>query len=320
MRKELNPVSNWPIAHPENYMDFKPIEIIDRSIFMEYLHADPQETSETTFTNLFMWRKRYEPMWAVSGDLLCIIMRTDDGDYFGLPPIGLGDKQKGLFHLFNKLRQLSPEPRIARAAKSFVKTDVDRDLYDVVLDRDNSDYVYLVDELTKLRGNRFHKKKNHINSFKKKYQFEYKDLKGEIIEAALALQEDWCEFRNCAESDDLTEEDKAIYQALCNFEFLELKGGAILVNGMVEAFTFGELLNPETVVIHVEKANPRIRGLYPLINQLFLVNAWPNIKFVNREQDLGVEGLRKAKESYFPHHMVEKFNIYEKNDSKMQND
>ena len=84
------------------------------------------------------------------------------------------------------------------------------------------------------------------------------------------------------------------------------------MDGKVEAFSFGEMLNPDTAVIHIEKANPRINGLYAVINQNFCAEAWAGVKFVNREQDLGLDGLRQAKESYHPHHMVEKFTIFPK--------
>ncbi len=95
--------------------------------------------------------------------------------------------------------------------------------------------------------------------------------------------------------------------ALANLEALGVTGGCIEVEGAVEAFTLGELLNPDTVVIHIEKANAAFHGLYQVINQQFLEREWANVRYVNREQDLGVSGLRRAKESYYPHHMVEKF-------------
>ena len=96
------------------------------------------------------------------------------------------------------------------------------------------------------------------------------------------------------------------------FGELDYRGGAIVINGKVEAFALGEPLNEDTVVIHIEKANPDIPGLYAAINQLFCRHVWSHMKYVNREQDLGVEGLRKAKESYYPHHMVRKYTIVPK--------
>jgi hypothetical protein len=107
----------------------------------------------------------------------------------------------------------------------------------------------------------------------------------------------------------LHNESLATKEAFANFEKLGVKGGAILINGKVEAFTLGEKLNPETIVIHVEKANPVYDGLYPTIYQAFLKHEGPEYTYVNREQDLGEEGLKKAKESYFPHRMVNKYAI-----------
>lgn len=101
----------------------------------------------------------------------------------------------------------------------------------------------------------------------------------------------------------------AIEEALKNFIALEMQGGVILIEGEVEAFTLGELLNKDTAVVHIEKANPEIRGLYALINQQFCEQAWGKVPFINREQDLGEPGLRTAKLSYNPIRLVEKYRI-----------
>jgi len=107
----------------------------------------------------------------------------------------------------------------------------------------------------------------------------------------------------------LRAEASAVNEVLANAEALGITGGCIEIGRQVEAFTLGELLNAETLVIHLEKANAAFHGLYQVINQQFLEQSWPNIEYVNREQDLGAPGLRKAKESYLPHHMVEKFAV-----------
>ena len=119
-------------------------------------------------------------------------------------------------------------------------------------------------------------------------------------------------MRECVEKPELLAEDFAIYEALTRFEDLDYRGGAILINAAVEAFSLGEMLNPETAVIHIEKANPEIPGLYAAINQRFCQEAWSEAKFINREQDMGVEGLRAAKESYLPSHMVNKYTVMPK--------
>jgi hypothetical protein len=130
------------------------------------------------------------------------------------------------------------------------------------------------------------------------------------IQDCLQLQTRWCNLRNCSEVQGLEAENTAIKTAFENYERLGIFGGAIYVDDRLEAFTFSEPLNDETAVIHFEKANPEIEGLYQLINQWFCQKALGKFKYVNREQDLVILGLRKAKESYYPHHMIEKHIAY----------
>jgi hypothetical protein len=290
-------------------MEFKPICLEDRDLINAMFQADPPEISELTFTNLWMWRRRYEPMWAESDGMLFIIMKSSEDDRFGLPPIGKGDKTRAMKLLLNELDAFSPKPKVMRAPSRLVPVLASSGIFDCVLDRNNSDYVYLGDNLVKLPGRKYQRKRNHLNKFLKTVEHEWREFDDQVIESALDLQEDWCELRDCVEHNDLFDENIAVYEALHAWDILECKGGAILINGKVEAFTFGELLNPETLVIHVEKANPSVPGLYTAINQFYCERMWPGVKFVNREQDLGMEGLRKAKESYYPVRMIDKYLI-----------
>ena len=123
------------------------------------------------------------------------------------------------------------------------------------------------------------------------------------------METEWCNLRHCELFPSLAGEEKAIFEALQNTETLGFKGGVILINDKVEAFALGETLNPQTAVIHVEKANPAFEGLYQLINQEFCAHEWKNVLYINREQDLGEEGLKKAKLSYHPHHLINKYTV-----------
>lgn len=292
--------------------DFKPIELGDIAVFKEFLAVDPPRTSELTFTNLFMWRNRYRPAWRAWQDFLLLMLRPDDEAPFGLPPVGKGDKREAIEVLCKDLAKLSSEVKICRAEAEFVRTYVERDKFHSIEDPNNSDYVYLTENLIHLPGNRYHRKKNHLNKFLKTYAFEYRELDADLVTHFLGLQEAWCELRDCAINPGLFQENIAIYEALTNYEVLGFTGGAILIDSKVEAFCFGEPLNPETGVIHIEKANPDIHGLYAAINQRFCMEAFPQLKYINREQDLGLEGLRQAKLSYLPDHMVEKFTLIRK--------
>jgi hypothetical protein len=291
---------------------FKPLEIQDKEIFGLFFKEDPPQISELTFTNLFIWSHRYHPQWTQHEGCLLIIFKPDGTNPFGLPPTGAGNKAKALEILCHELGKISPEVRVCRVSKEFVNKYVDHDRYLSLLDRDNCDYVYRSYELIHLSGRKYHKKKNQLNKFLKNYQFEYRDLDMELVECFLDMQENWCRIKECAEKPELLYEDYAIYRALTYFEELSYKGGAIQIDSRIEAFSLGEALNLNTAVVHIEKANPELKGIYSAINQLYCSNAWPSMEYINREQDLGIEGLRRAKESYYPNHMINKYTVIPK--------
>jgi len=286
---------------------FKPIEIQHKPLFDEFLAKDPPQVSELTFTNLFIWRHHYRPAWVEWNGCIMIMFHPTKGSPYGLTPFGPGDKKSALEALCKEVEKQTTDVRIRRVGEEFVANHVDPEKFDIVLDRDNSDYVYLAKDLISLSGNRYHRKKNHFNQFVKNHAFEYRPLDANLVKSVLGMQEAWCRLRECVEKPDLLAEDYAVHEALIHFEELGYKGGAILINSVVEAFSLGETLNRDTAVIHIEKANPDILGLYAAINQLFCLNAWSEVNYINREQDMGVEGLRKAKESYYPNHMVNKY-------------
>ena len=289
--------------------DFKPIEIQHKEIFNRFFLQDPPETSELTFTNLFIWRHQYNPIWLQWENCLLVILKPAGMFPFCLPPIGPGNKRKALDILCEQLGKLNPEVKVCRVSGKFVRKHVDHDRYASFLDRDNSDYVYRTLDLIRLAGRKYHKKKNLLNRFIKNHTFEYRHLDIELVECLLDMQEKWCRIKECTDKPDLLAEDYAVYEALTHFEELDYQGCAIQINSTIEAFSLGESLNTDTAVIHFEKANPEITGLYSAINQLFCTNNWSNLEYINREQDLGIEGLRKAKESYNPHHMVNKYTL-----------
>ena len=290
--------------------EFKPLEIEHKDLFRRYLAEDPPQISELTFTNLFIWQHCYHPVWLEHDGCLLIILQPEKSAPFGMQPVGTGDKRKALDALCSELKDISDEVRICRVSEDFVNRHLDPDQYFYQLDRNNSDYVYRSDDLIELSGRRYHSKKNHLNTFMRNYKYEYLKLDKELVGHFLDMQEQWCRIRECLQTPDLLMEDYAVKTALTYFDELDYEGAAIRIGSRIEAFSLGEKLNPDTAVIHIEKANPDIPGLYSVINNLFARNAWSRLEFINREQDLGVEGLRKAKESYYPHHMVNKYTVF----------
>ena len=287
--------------------DFKALELEHKKVFDRFLSEEYTEISELTFTNLFMWRHKYRPLWAQEKGCLFITLTPGHETPFGLQPVGSGDKKDALNALWRALEEGVGHARICRVSEDFVRRHVDLEQFDCTFDQDQSDYVYATQDLIQLAGRKYHKKKNQLNRFFKNHTFQYWKLDIERVECFLDMQENWCHIRECAEDPGLLTEDYAIRDALIHFGELDYEGGAIEINGRLEAISIGGILNPETAVIHIEKANPEIPGLYAAINQLFCENAWSDVSYINREQDLGIEGLRKAKQSYHPHHLVKKY-------------
>ena len=177
------------------------------------------------------------------------------------------------------------------------------------VDRDDFDYIYRVKELINLTGEKFHAKKNMVNGFIKRYSFEFKPLDSVLVPQCLELQQKWCDLKACKENVEADAEDLMVIELLNNFSHWKLFGGAILIDGKVEAFTILEELNSNTAVGHVEKANTEYRGIYQAINRFAAEKLLCKYEFVNREQDVGEPGLRKAKLSYNPVGFAEKYYI-----------
>jgi hypothetical protein len=291
------------------FPQFADLSLNHKPLFDAALTRFSPAISEFTFTNLFIWRKPYHFKMSRFKDFLCLLSDQGENAFF-FPVIGEGDVPECYRALLHHLKERRSSPKIARVPEEVVST-VDWMAEGIVAepDRAQSDYVYRVQDLIELEGRKYHRKRNHIKQFKERYAYEYTPLTPEWISECLRLETEWCDLRHCDVIPGLAHEFQAIREALEHFETLRVSGGAVLIDGTLQAFTLGEPLNRDTVVIHIEKANPAFEGLYPLINQLFLENHWSQFEYVNREQDLGEEGMRKAKESYFPHHLVNKYTL-----------
>ena len=243
-----------------------------------------------------------------------------EGENFAIQPISLTDSDEDLREAVENLaayfRAKNWPFKFTGLEKKFAAFLRDNfpGRFDITPDRDNFDYVYETAGLISLAGRKYHSKKNHLNAFYKNFpQAEYLPITEEIITLCKLELNGWYKQRLQDEPDDpfIKYERQAIIEVLNNFSAMQLKGGAIRLEGRIIAFTFGEQLNDDTAVIHVEKADPNIRGAYPAINQNFAEHEWSQMTYINREEDMGLEGLRKAKESYKPVKLIEKFNARE---------
>ncbi len=288
---------------------FHEITLQDKQIFDEVFKRLQYCGSECTFTNLFIWRSCYNINFTREDGFL-ILNVCKDNECFILPPFG-GEIEK-LPALFEKIHKQLGDFEIRGIYRDIIEEyeSIMPGKFLYTLDRDNSDYIYLSSSLAQLSGRKYHQKKNHANSFRKNYpNYRYLPISEDLIPECLMFAEKWHKVKQAENPEDesLLCESCAIKEALNNFKTLGITGGVIMIDGQIEAMTFGEMVNKDMAVIHVEKANPEIRGLYTVINQEFCQRAWSEAKYINREEDMGIEGLRRAKSSYHPKYLLDKF-------------
>lgn len=298
-------------------MDFKKLEKADKKIIDKFYNAGYYENSEHNFTNLYMWRELCDIRWTVEDDVLFVSSSSSDM-LAAWQPIGAQEKMQ------DAITKILDWAEKNKGEKDFAFVVVEKNFteelekyphanFKIEPDRNEFDYVYLAEDLINLSGRKYHGKKNHLNSFRKDFPTaEYVPITSEIIPKCRDELNRWYEIHRKMNPDDpfICYEQAAIHDIFDNFDEFKVKGGAILLGGKVVAFTFGEKLNSDTAVIHVEKADPEVRGAYTVINQNFVAAEWSDVTFINRESDMGLEGLRQAKESYKPVKLIEKFNAW----------
>ena len=284
------------------YPEFKAVGLEDQEIFSEFLGRDPAEVCELSFANIFIWKDSEHPRWTVLNGSLCVLVEPDFEDPYFLPPVG-GERVPETVAAL-----LTHAPRLSRVPERFLERSGAG--FRVEEDPGNFDYVYSRQDLAELKGKKYDGKRNRIRKFESTFphQYQYHRLTREDVPGCFRLLEDWFDEKSNGDN-YMRAERTAIIQALASFERLGLAGGVVKVWGRVEAFTMGGRLTPDTAVIPIEIANPGLVGLAQWINREFVVREWPACAFINREQDMNVEGLRKAKLSYQPVRLVKKFNL-----------
>ncbi len=300
-------------------MIFKEIDINAYEELRPYFNSVDYEACEYCFTTLYMWRHTYKTSYYI-GDEFAIIVGEYEGDRFSVLPLAKKDKiHKALDFMIDYFKTEDHQIYLRAVTKEVVEL-LQKDYpgkFKYIEERDYFDYVYDAESLRTLAGRKNQKKRNHINYFLKEYEgrFEYKKLEEKDFDQCIELLKAWA--NNKAEhgdtDDGIDDEFIGVKKIFDNYDVLkqDVKIAGIYIDSKLEAFTIGENINENMAVIHIEKANPEIRGLYPYINQQFLVHEFKDVEFVNREEDLGIEGLRKAKLSYHPCKFVEKYTVME---------
>ena len=287
-------------------LKFEPIDLRQMRHYLKLISECPQAASDYSIINLWGWAREYELEWAWENDL--VWLKQNQPEKIMWAPVGpwnIIDWVKILNGFSEPIHFIRVPERLANILKTALNDRV------IVKDaREHWDYLYEAVDLIELKGNRFHKKKNLLNQFKKRYDYTYSPFASPVKEQILKMQEDWCEWRDCESSELLAAENRVIERVITHSDKLpNLTGGAIYVEGEIVAYTIAEILANDTILIHFEKGNTEIKGVYQAINQIFLSNYPGEIKYVNREQDLGDSGIRKAKMSYNPSDFIKKFGV-----------
>ena len=290
-------------------MEFHPITLQDRPLFDKAYRCCQHQGSESSFTNLFIWRKPLDIVWTQAGKALCVVVRND-GPLYALHPCACEseDAVAAAGMLADWFREQG-QPILIRGLEKPLADLLMEAFPDWTIEHDicEDDYIYSIQELIELKGRKFEAKRHHIRTFLRNTpDFSYEVMNADNALECVPVTKAWLR-RQQSDDEILQAETFAVEQALTQFAELNLSGGLIRIDGKIKAFTVGEALSEDTVVIHIEKADPEVVGLYQMINREYLAHSWSHMTFVNREEDMGIPGLRAAKLSYRPIRMVEKY-------------
>ena len=296
-------------------IEWKAISLEDKDIVMPYYEYEQSSSCEVAFANNILWAPFYEVEYAIVEGMLVFL--TKKNGYSVSMPLAKDEQTAGnlkitILRLEEYFKSMEQKFHIHLVTKD--KFELLEQLfpgkYSIEYDRDAADYVYEVSQMISLAGKKLHGKRNHINKFKENSpNWSYETLNDANLEECIQMAEAWKRMNLCGEKGAKHAEFCVTRRALENYKELGLTGGVLRDGNRVVAFTLGEELNRDMFVIHIEKAFADVQGAYPMINQQFLIHEAARYKYVNREDDTGAEGLRKAKLSYYPVFLQEKGNV-----------
>lgn len=289
-------------------IDFKSVVLEDRELLTSFLWSADRQDNNLSFANLCCWQFLTCSSYAILRDQLVFrFCFPENRVVYSLP--GGESAGKEVIRLLARQAKEEDIPPYLYGIVSDMQPQLEKEFPDVFeyrTDRDHFDYLYLRTDLADLRGKDFQTKRNHVNKFRKSYDFRYTPMTEEMIPDCLHMYDEWCEDRRCQEDEGLGYERQALIYGMQHFNRLGLTGGVIWVAGKIIAFTFGMPVNRNTFCIHAEKALAGYEGAYNTINQEIASRLPVQFKYLNREEDLGISGLRKAKLSYRPVCLLEK--------------
>jgi hypothetical protein len=285
--------------------EFEPLSLDRRAAYLERFARCPEKASDYSFANIWGWAEEYGLEWSWGESHVWLRQTKPELLYWA--PVG-----PWLDVDWSKCPRLTAGGMtITRAPEQLARLwSAAWPGMELREARGHWDYLYSAPELIALKGNKYHKKKNHLNQFKKQFAFEYRSFEADCVEGALELQAEWRQWHEQEGSPALKAEDNAIARVLKDWDQLPgLMGSGLYIDGQMVAYTVAEPLSADSLVIHFEKGKPGVRGVYQAINQMFLEREANGFSIVNREQDLDDENLRYAKMTYHPSAFLKKYAV-----------
>ena len=303
---------------------FRPIDLESKPTLLRYLKPANKQCCDYAFANLYAWASFYRTVWCeVDGFLIFRFQIAGSSKWAYLEPIGEGDISKAIAFIQNDAATATQQPiRFFSLSKEFVdkaqnfQALASQRFYQ---NRNFGNYIYSREKLAHLAGKKFHGKRNHIAQFHKLYPTAtWKVIDPQTdLSAVYALLENWITSQGTPTT-TILQEKAMIEKSLSAYEALELFGILLTVDGKNVAFAYGSRVNANTFCIHAEKADTHYEGSYAKINQLLAQNLPSEIQYINREEDMGLESLRKAKLSYYPDILTEEYFSYDTRSAEAQ--
>ncbi|MFI3305895.1 MAG: GNAT family N-acetyltransferase [Rikenellaceae bacterium] len=298
-------------------INFRPITLADKATIESYTLRSSIRNCDLSFANFYAWQPTYRSAWAEVNGFLVIRFFIEGGEKIGyMQPIGTdgGLEFSSIIpllaqdaHLHGDRLRIIGVTEEGRASL----TQIYEGRFAFYSNRDEEDYIYRRESLASLSGKRLQPKRNHVNQFAKRYSdigYHYRELTAADFEACLELDCKWRASRGDCGFGGSDPERSAMERSFAHFEELELRGGALFVGEEMVAFTYGSAINGDTFCVHIEKGLTDAVGCYTVVNKLFAESLPEQYIYVNREEDMGIEGLRRAKLSYYPDHLQVKYN------------
>lgn len=293
-------------------LEFSAISIQDQQKLAPCLAVNSARVNERSFASMYIWGRHYGFEVCVQENVLFTHCLPVEGYRIFLAPIGPGDTIGAFEKMHHDSLRLHQPYKVysltAEEAEALERRFPGR--FDIQSDRDNFDYIYTREDLAELQGKKYHGKRNHIKKFLTAYdgRWSYRAVDPQRdFQILLDFQKKWQQSKDGSHRSDYQHELYAIERALTHYDRLGIRGGVLEIDGHIVAFTLGVPLTGDTIDVLIEKADAEVEGAYPMINREFVRHACGEFTYIDREEDMGIEGLRRAKQSYYPTMFTEKF-------------